>query len=145
LYIFLLSENTKILKADKERSSSERPMKHAKKCFVIYILVCTYLFSLFCKFLIHLMTHSLLRNILYAIPPHRLFSSGSVYAMQRNFDLCIPRKGIARPQSPFPHSFVCERSIFPRSAHLFSCSSICRPIPGIYINRSQKHECRNWD
>jgi hypothetical protein len=24
-------------------------------------------------------------------------------ALQRNFDLCVPRKGIARPQSQFPH------------------------------------------
>jgi hypothetical protein len=58
--------------------------------------------------------------------------------LRRNLDLCIPRKGIARPQSLFPHSCVCERSIFPRSVHLSSCSRIGR----IYcINRSQKHEC----
>jgi hypothetical protein len=64
--------------------------------------------------------------------------------LQRNFNLCIPRKGTARPRSQFPHPCVCERSIhiFPRSAHLFSCSRIGRPIR---INRSQKHECRFWD
>jgi hypothetical protein len=32
------------------------------------------------------------------------------HTLQRNLDLCIPRKGIARPQSQFPHSCVCERS-----------------------------------
>ncbi len=32
--------------------------------------------------------------------------------LQRNFDLCIPRKGIARPRSQFPQSCVCERFIY---------------------------------
>jgi hypothetical protein len=31
--------------------------------------------------------------------------------LQRNLDLSIPRKGIARRQSQFPNSCVCERSI----------------------------------
>ncbi len=31
--------------------------------------------------------------------------------LQINLNLWIPRKGIARPQSQFPHSSVCERSI----------------------------------
>jgi hypothetical protein len=33
-------------------------------------------------------------------------------ALQRNFDLCITRKEIARPKSQFPHSCVCERSTY---------------------------------
>ncbi len=63
------------------------------------------------------------------------------HTLQRNLNLCIYRKGIAWPQSQFPHSCVYERSMysFPRSAHLFSCSRINRPIRE-YINRSQKHE-----
>jgi hypothetical protein len=32
-------------------------------------------------------------------------------ALQRNSYLCIPRKGIARLQSQFPHSCGCERFI----------------------------------
>ncbi len=32
--------------------------------------------------------------------------------VQRNFDLCVPRKETAWPQSQFPHSCVCERSIY---------------------------------
>jgi hypothetical protein len=31
-------------------------------------------------------------------------------ALQRKSHLCIPRKGIARPQSQFPHACVCERN-----------------------------------
>ncbi len=59
--------------------------------------------------------------------------------LQRNLDLGIPRKGIARPQSQFPHSSVCERSIY---THV-------RPTP-IFLqqncrNCSQKHGRRNWD
>jgi hypothetical protein len=36
-----------------------------------------------------------------------------VYTLQRNLNFCIPGKEIARPRSQFPHSCVCERSIFP--------------------------------
>jgi hypothetical protein len=57
------------------------------------------------------------------------------------------RKGIVKPQSQFHITFMCLRAIFilKRSVYLFSCSRIGKPIRGIYINRSQKHECRNWD
>ncbi len=48
----------------------------------------------------------------------RIFSIGSLRCadfveptLQRNLNLCILRKGIARPQPLFPHSCVCERSI----------------------------------
>ncbi len=34
------------------------------------------------------------------------------HELQRNFDLCIPRKGIARPQSHFSHShWDCSRAV----------------------------------
>ncbi len=32
--------------------------------------------------------------------------------LQRKFETDIPRKGIARPQSQFPHSCVCQRIIY---------------------------------
>jgi hypothetical protein len=38
----------------------------------------------------------------------------------RNFETNIPRKGIARTQSPFPHSCVCERLIYSHNRSAFS-------------------------
>ncbi len=72
-----------------------------------------------------------------------LLSSG----LQRKSHLCIPRKGIARRQSKYPHSkCLWAIYIFPGSVHIFSCSRIGRPIrKGICINRSQTHKCGNWD
>ncbi len=53
--------------------------------------------------------------------------------LQRNFDLCIPRKGTARTQYPI-FAFMCLWAIyiFPQSVHLFSWSRICRPMVGIF-------------
>jgi len=43
-------------------------------------------------------------------------SSGANFSLnttlQRKSHLCIPRKGISRPQSQFPHSCVCERFLY---------------------------------
>ncbi len=58
------------------------------------------------------------------------------YTLQRKSHLCTSRKGIARPQTQFPHSCVCERYIyiFPGLVRMFSCSKIGRPIVwNIYI------------
>ncbi len=56
-----------------------------------------------------------------------------------------PRKGIARPQSPFS-TFMCLWAIyiFPESVHIFFCSQVGRPILE-YINRSQTNEWWNWE
>jgi hypothetical protein len=35
-----------------------------------------------------------------------------VHTLQQESHLCIPRKGIAGPQSQFPHSCVCQRFIY---------------------------------
>jgi hypothetical protein len=52
-----------------------------------------------------------------------------VYTLQRKSHLCISRKGIARPQSLFLHSCVCERFIsFQDWSTYFSAAE--------YINRS---------
>ncbi len=48
--------------------------------------------------------------------PSRFWSGFSLFylqsPLQRKSHLCIPRKGIARPQYQFPHSCVCERFIY---------------------------------
>jgi hypothetical protein len=57
-----------------------------------------------------------------------------VPALKRNFDLCIPRKGIAPHQSKFSHSCVCERSIYShdRSTYFPAAEKAYRSIVGIY-------------
>ncbi len=64
--------------------------------------------------------------------------------LQRKSHLCIPFLGIARPQSQFPHSCVCEGFIYPRIGLHISSTRIGRPIVG-YINHSKTPECGNWD
>jgi hypothetical protein len=65
--------------------------------------------------------------------------------LQRKSHLCIPFLGIARPQSQFPHSCVCERFIYiyPGLVQLCGCSKIDRSWK--YINLSQIYECRNCE
>ncbi len=65
----------------------------------------------------------------------------------RNFETNIPTKGIARPQSIFPHS-VCERFIYSRDRPWSICLFCWRKYVDRsweYINRSQTHECGNRD
>ncbi len=57
------------------------------------------------------------------------------------FRLYIPFLGIARPQSQFPHSCVCERIIY---SYIFPPAEQADPLLE-YIIRSQTHECGNWD
>ncbi len=40
----------------------------------------------------------------------------------RKFETNIPRKGIARPQSQFPHSCVCERFIYSQDRSAYSAA-----------------------
>ncbi len=87
----------------------------------------------------------------YTTAAQQQVSSTAVYcallqckdSIYRKFETYIPRKGIGRPLSQFPHSCVCERlihsyvhvsvsvsDIFPRSICLFCCRNKCGPIPG---------------
>ncbi len=45
-------------------------------------------------------------------------------------------------ENEFPHSCVCERFIY---SHDRSASSAAGNMSWEYINRSQTHECENWD
>jgi hypothetical protein len=71
----------------------------------------------------------------------------SVYTAKnqyRKFETNIPRKGIARPQSKFPHSCVCERFIYSHHQSAYSAAGKYVDRSWEYINRSQTHECGNW-
>ncbi len=59
----------------------------------------------------------------------------------------IPRKGIAQPQSQFPHSCVCERLIYSqdRSANSAAGNRMWMDRSWENINHSQTHECENQD
>ncbi len=61
----------------------------------------------------------------------------------RKFEINIPRKGIARPQSQFPHSCVCERFIYSQDLSAYSAAGQYVDRSWDYINRSQTHECGN--
>ncbi len=65
----------------------------------------------------------------------------------QKFETNTPRKGIARPQSQFPHSCVCERFIYSHDRSAYSTAG--KYVDGSWninsINRSQTHECGNWD
>ncbi len=60
----------------------------------------------------------------------------------RKFETYIPRKGIARPQSQFLHSCVCERLVYSHDRSAYSAAGNMWTNPG---NCSQTHECGNWD
>ncbi len=66
----------------------------------------------------------------------------------RKFETNIPRKGTARLQSKFLHSYFLELFIyvFPWSVCLFCCRKIGGPNVVIYtVDRSQTHEWGNLD
>ncbi len=73
----------------------------------------------------------------YANIGHQLLTTRKVNfstTLKRKSHLCIPRKGIVRPQSQFSHSCVCEQFIqyIPRiGPHIF-LQHDSRPILGIY-------------
>jgi hypothetical protein len=50
------------------------------------------------------------------------------------------RKGTAQPVPIPTFMFLCAIYIFPRSVCLFGCTNM-----GISIDRSQTHECGNWN
>jgi hypothetical protein len=74
-----------------------------------------------------------------------MYSVCTTVALQRNFDLCIPRKGTARPQSQLPHSCVYERLIYSHDRSTYFPAAEYAYRLWEYINRTPKHECRNWD
>jgi hypothetical protein len=62
----------------------------------------------------------------------------------RKFETNIPRKGIVRPQSQFPHSCVCERFIYSHDQSAYSAAGKYVDRSWDYINRSQTPERGIW-
>ncbi len=59
--------------------------------------------------------------------------------------LYIPLLGIARPQSQFPNSCVCERFIFSQDLSTYFPAAEQADRSWKYKNLSQIYECRNWE
>ncbi len=68
-----------------------------------------------------------------------------VCTLQGKPHLCITFLGIARPQSQFPHSCVCERFIYSQDRSTYFPSAEQAGRSWKYINHSQICECRNWE
>jgi hypothetical protein len=64
----------------------------------------------------------------------------SHYTLQRKSHLCIPFLGIARPQTKFPYSCVCERFIYSKDRFTYFPAAEQTDDHG---NRSQTHTCGN--
>ncbi len=78
-----------------------------------------------------------------SLPPYW----GHIAALQRHnsrFETNIATKGIARPQSQFPLSCVCERFVYSHDLPAYSAAGKYVDRSWEYTNRSQTHECRNW-
>ncbi len=65
--------------------------------------------------------------------------------LQGKSHLCIPFLGIARPQSQFPHSCVCEWFIYSQDQSTYFPAAEQLDRSWKYINLSQIYECRNWE
>ncbi len=68
-----------------------------------------------------------------------------ISALQGKFHLCIPFRGIVRPQSQFPHSCVCERFIYTQDQSTYIPAAEYSNLSWKYLNLSQIYECRNWE
>ncbi len=87
-------------------------------------------------------------SITFVLSPPTLVAARTHSETQyRKFETNTPRKGIVQPQSQFPHSCVCERFIYShdRSRQTDAAAGIYVDWSWKYVNRSQTHECGNWD
>jgi hypothetical protein len=65
--------------------------------------------------------------------------------LQGKSHLCIPFLGIARPQSQFPCSCVCEQFIYSQDQFTYFPAAEPPYQSWKYINLSHIYECRNWE
>ncbi len=78
-----------------------------------------------------------------------MFGVGVVLCMflstlQQSYHLCIPSKGIARPQSQFPHSCAIYKFLGSVHTHIFLQQNRQTDCGNVLI-APQTHECGNWD
>ncbi len=67
-------------------------------------------------------------------------------ALQRNSDLCFPRKELRGLSPNFHiHVSVSDLHIYSHDWSTYFPAAEYADRSWEYINRSQKHECRNWD
>ena len=71
--------------------------------------------------------------------------SNILSTLRRKSQLCIPFLGIARPQSRFPHPWVCERFIYSQDRSTYFPAAELGRLFWECINRSWAYGCGNWD
>ncbi len=82
----------------------------------------------------------------WTLDTHTFSTSWDRYTLRRKSHFCIPFLGIARPQLQFPHSCACERFIHSQDWSTYFLQQNRQIHRGnVHINRSQTHECGNWD
>ncbi len=103
------------------------------------------LFSLRCGQQCRSINNSSASSFLFAEIPVKYILEQACIARQRKSHLYIPRKGIVRPQSRFPHSCVCAcERFYSRIGPCIFLQQNRQTVVGIY-NRSQTHKCGNCD
>ncbi len=76
----------------------------------------------------------------------KIISKGnSETTLQGKSHLCIHFLGIARPQSQFPHLFICERFIHSQDRSTYFPAAESADQSWKYIDLSQICEFRNWE
>jgi hypothetical protein len=89
-----------------------------------------------------------LQGPLLVRPSSFILSKGisKVYSLQRKSHFCISRKETARPQSQFPHPCISVSGLhIPTIGPPIFLQQNRQTDLWEYINRSPKHECRNWE
>jgi hypothetical protein len=90
-------------------------------------------------------TKELSSQLIYLSILRRYRAAPMCHTLKGKSHLCIPFLRIARPQSQFPQSCVPERFIYSQDRSTYFPAVNYADLSWEYINRSQTHECGNWD
>jgi hypothetical protein len=83
--------------------------------------------------------------MMFRIRASLILNLNKIATLQGKSHLCIPFLGIARPQSQFPHSCVCERFIYSQDRSTYFPAAEQADQSWKYKNLSQIYECGNWE